>query len=126
MNNDILESVSQGGYGAYDAEKRRIKEISDELQRLCRLYEAQPRTGQEDRSRFEIEQRVAEQYAKSFHSCRLTRKERKYRIDTISSILKETKADFVMFRDIGGTGTMLPLIYYPLFALCCTWIERFQ
>jgi len=65
MSNDILESVSQRVYGAYDAENRRIKEISDELQRLCRLYEAQPRTGQEDRGRFEIEQRVAEQYAKS-------------------------------------------------------------
>jgi hypothetical protein len=65
MSNDILESVSQGGYGAYDAENRRIREISDELQRLCRLHEAQPRTGQEDRGCFEIEQRVAEQYAKS-------------------------------------------------------------
>ena len=30
MSNDILESVSQRGYGAYDAENRRIKEISDE------------------------------------------------------------------------------------------------
>ena len=57
MSNDILESVSQRGYGAYDAENRRIKEISDELQRLCRLHEAQPRTGQEDRGRFEIEQK---------------------------------------------------------------------
>ena len=65
MNNDILESVSQRGYGAYDAENRRIKEISDELQRLCRLHEAQPRAGQEDRGRFEIEQRAAEQFAKS-------------------------------------------------------------
>jgi hypothetical protein len=65
MSNDILESVSQGGYGAYDAENRRIREISDELQRLCRLHEAQPRTGQTDGGRFEIEQRVAEQYAKS-------------------------------------------------------------
>ena len=65
MSNDILESVSQRVYGADDAENRRIKEISDELQRLCRLHEAQPRTGQEDRGRFEIEQHVAEQYAKS-------------------------------------------------------------
>ena len=65
MSNDILESISQRGYGAYDAENRRIKEISDEFQRLCRLHEAQPRTGQEDRGRFEIEQRIAEQYAKS-------------------------------------------------------------
>ena len=62
---DILESVSQRGYGAYEAENRRIKEISDELQRLCRLHEAQPRAGQEDRGRFEIEQRAAEQFAKS-------------------------------------------------------------
>jgi hypothetical protein len=54
MSNDILESVSQRGYGAYDAENRRIKEISDELQRLCRLHEAQPRAGQEDRGRFRI------------------------------------------------------------------------
>ena len=52
----LKRSVSQRGYGAYDAENRRIKEISDELQRLCRLHEAQPRAGQEDRGRFEIEQ----------------------------------------------------------------------
>ena len=65
MNDDFFKSVSQGSNGAYDAENRRIREISDELQRLCRLHEAQLRTGQEDRSRFEIEQRVAEQYAKS-------------------------------------------------------------
>ena len=65
MNNDISESVSQGGYGAYDEENRRIRAISDELQRLCRLHETQPRTGQRDGSIFEIEQRVTEQYAKS-------------------------------------------------------------
>lgn len=65
MSNDIPESVSQRGYGAYDEENRRIQEISDELQRLCRLHEAQPRTGQADGGRFEIEQRTAEQYAKS-------------------------------------------------------------
>ena len=63
--NNLAKSVSQRGYGAYDAENRRIKEISDELQRLCRLHEAQPRAGQEDRGRFEIEQRAAEQFAKS-------------------------------------------------------------
>ena len=65
MSNDIPESVSQRGYGAYDEENRRIREISDELQRLCRLHEAQSRTGQADGGRFEIEQRTAEQYAKS-------------------------------------------------------------
>ena len=31
MSNDILKSVSQGSNGAYDAENRRIKEISDEM-----------------------------------------------------------------------------------------------
>ena len=65
MSNDILKSVSQGSYGAYDEENRRIKEISDELQRLCRLYEEEPREGKGNGSRFEIEQRAAEQYAKS-------------------------------------------------------------
>ena len=65
MSNDISESVSQRGYGAYDAENRRIQEISDELQRLCRLHEAQSGAGKADGGRFEVEQRVAEQYAKS-------------------------------------------------------------
>ena len=65
MDYDILESVSQGLYGAYDKENRRIQEISDELQGLCRLHEEKPRTGKADGSRFEIEQRAAEEYAKS-------------------------------------------------------------
>lgn len=65
MSDDISQSVSQGGYGAYDEENRRIQEISNELQRLCRLYETEPRDGKGYGSRFEIEQRVAEQYAKS-------------------------------------------------------------
>ena len=65
MSNDILKSVSQGSNGAYDAENRRIKEISDELQRLCRLHEKESRDGKGNGGRFEIEQRVAEQYAKS-------------------------------------------------------------
>ena len=68
MSNDILKSVSQGSYGAYDEENRRIKEISDELQRLCRLYEEEPREGKGNGSRFEIEQRVAEQYAPMVHT----------------------------------------------------------
>ena len=65
MNNDVSKSVSQGGYGAYDEENRRIREISDELQRLCSLHEAQFRDGKADGSRFEIEQRQAECLAKS-------------------------------------------------------------
>jgi len=65
MGDDISQSVSQGGYGAYDEENRRIQEISNELQRLCRLYETEPRDGKGYGSRFEIEQRVAEQYART-------------------------------------------------------------
>ncbi len=65
MKDDILESVSQRGDGAYDEENRRIQEVSDELQRLCRLHEAEPRDGKSNGGRFEIEQRSAEQYAKS-------------------------------------------------------------
>lgn len=67
MKDDILESVSQRGDGAYDAENLRIQEVSDELQRLCRIYEEESRDGKTNgkQSRFEIEQRVAEQYAKS-------------------------------------------------------------
>ena len=67
MNDDISQSISQRGDGAYDEENRRIREISDELQRLCRLHEAQLGDSQADGkgNHFEIEQRVTEQYAKS-------------------------------------------------------------
>ena len=65
MNDDVFKSVSQGSNGAYDEENRRIREIADELQRLCRLHEKESRDGKGDGGRFEIEQRVAEQYAKS-------------------------------------------------------------
>ena len=65
MKDDIFESVSQGGYGTYDEENRRIQEVSNELQRLCRLHEEESGNGKPNGSRFEIEQRVAEQYAKS-------------------------------------------------------------
>jgi hypothetical protein len=64
MNDDISQSVSQRGRGEEIAENRRIYEVSDELLRRSQLYEAQLRDGQELVSRFEAEQRVAEQYAK--------------------------------------------------------------
>jgi hypothetical protein len=64
MKDDIFESVSQRGSGEETAENRRIHEIADELYRRCQLYEAQLRDGQNDVSRLEVEQRVAEQYAK--------------------------------------------------------------
>lgn len=64
MDYDIFESVSQGSGGEKTPENRRIHEVADELRRCCKLYETQLRNGQEHVSRFEVEQRAAEQYAK--------------------------------------------------------------
>ena len=64
MSNDIFESVSQGSSGEETAENSRIYEIADELRRRCQLYETQLRNGQGDVNHLDIEQRVAEQYAK--------------------------------------------------------------
>ena len=64
MSDEISQSVSQRGRGEEIAENRRIYEVSDELLRRSQLYEVQLRDGQEHVSRFEAEQRVAEQYAK--------------------------------------------------------------
>ena len=64
MDYDISQSVSQRGSGEETAENRRIHEIADELHRRCQLYEAQLRTSQDDVNRLDVEQRVAEQYAK--------------------------------------------------------------
>ena len=64
MDYDISQSVSQRGSGEKTAENRRILEVADELHRRCQLYEAQLRDSQNDVGRFEVEQRVAEQFAK--------------------------------------------------------------
>ena len=64
MNDDIFESVSQGSSGEETAENRRIHEVADELRRRCQLYEAQLRDSQVDVNHLDVEQRVAEQYAK--------------------------------------------------------------
>ncbi len=64
MDYDISQSVSQRGSGEETAENRRIHEVADELRRRSQLYEAQLRDGQGDVNHLEIEQRVAEQYAK--------------------------------------------------------------
>ena len=64
MNDDISQSVSQGSYGAYDEENRRIHEVADELRRRSKLYETQLRDSQDDVNHLDIEQRVAEHYAK--------------------------------------------------------------
>lgn len=64
MDYDLSQSVSQRGSGEETAENRRILEVADELHRRCQLYEAQLRDSQNDVGRFEVEQRVAEQFAK--------------------------------------------------------------
>lgn len=65
MSHDIHQQVPQRGDGAQDAENCRIAEIADELERLCRIHEAQSGAGETDVNRFETEQRAAEQMAKA-------------------------------------------------------------
>jgi hypothetical protein len=65
MDYDISQPVPQGGDGAQDAENSRIAAIANELERLCAVHEAQLGDSQADVSRFETEQRVAEQMAKA-------------------------------------------------------------
>lgn len=64
MSDDILESVSQRGCGEETPQNRRIRQVADELRGRCELYEAQLRDGKTDVNHLDIEQRVAEQYAK--------------------------------------------------------------
>ena len=64
MSYDISQPVSQGSSGEETAENRRIHEIADELRRRCKLYETQLRNSQGNVSHLDIEQRVAELYAK--------------------------------------------------------------
>ena len=45
MDHDISESIPQGGDRAQEKENRRIAAITDELRRLCRVYEAQSGAG---------------------------------------------------------------------------------
>lgn len=65
MSHDIHQQVPQRGDGAQDAENCRIAEIADELERLCRIHEAQSGAGETDVNRFETEQRAAELMAKA-------------------------------------------------------------
>ena len=65
MNHDISQPVPQGSDGAQDAENSRIAAIADQLERLCAIHEAQRGDSLKDVSRFETEQRAAEQMAKS-------------------------------------------------------------
>lgn len=61
---DISQSISQGSSGAETQENRRIFEVATELSRCCKLYETQFRDGEKHVSPLDIEQRVAERYAK--------------------------------------------------------------
>ena len=64
MTDDIFESVSQRVDGEETVENSRIREVAHELHRRCQLYEAQLRDGEKYVSRFEVEQRVSELYAR--------------------------------------------------------------
>ena len=65
MDYEILESISQRGNNAEDAENRRIAEIADELHRLCQLHETESGASEENVTSFELEQRIVEQMAKT-------------------------------------------------------------
>ena len=65
MNHDISQPVPQGSDGAQDAENSRISGIADQLERLCKIHEAQCGNSLQNVSRFETEQRTAEQMAKN-------------------------------------------------------------
>ena len=65
MDYDIFQSVPQGSDGAQEAENSRIAAITDELQRLCTIHEAQSGTGQANATPLEVELRAAEQIAKA-------------------------------------------------------------
>ena len=65
MNHDIHQQIPQRGNRTQDAENRRIAEIADELERLCRVHETQSGFGKANASHFEIEQRAAENLSKA-------------------------------------------------------------
>lgn len=72
MSYDISQPIPQGSDGAQDAENSRISAITDELKRLCAVYEAQRGDCVEDVNRFETEQRAAAQrevMQMSLHPC---------------------------------------------------------
>ena len=64
MKYDLSQPISQRGSGEETPQNRRIRQVADELCGRCELYEAQFRDGEKDVNHLDIEQRVAEQYAK--------------------------------------------------------------
>ncbi len=65
MNHDISEPIPQGSDRTQETENLRIAAIADELSRLCRVHETKPGTGKEDVTLLDLEQRIAEEMAKS-------------------------------------------------------------
>lgn len=65
MNHDISEPIPQGSDRTQETENLRIAAIADELSRLCRVHETELGTGKEDVNLLDLEQRIAEQMAKS-------------------------------------------------------------
>lgn len=61
MSHDIYQQVPQRGDGAQDAENCRIAAVTDELERLCGVHEAQSGNGLQDVNSYEKEQRAAEE-----------------------------------------------------------------
>ena len=64
MSNDVFESISQRVDGEETPQNRRISQVANELCRGCELYETQLRDGESNVNRLDIEQHVAELYAK--------------------------------------------------------------
>lgn len=99
MSHDIYQQVPQRGDGAQDAENCRITEIADELERLCRVHEAQSGAGETDVSRFETEQRAAEQMA---------------------------KARGLWLPNLAAAEDIAPQHHFPRYGLFFLWICRFR
>ena len=97
MNDDIFESVSQGSNGAYDEENRRIQEISNELQRLCRLHENESGDGKANGNCFK--------YLNQFHKEAVERKLRKME-ESMKSPMDSNEAANYMKRNFEMAKTM--------------------
>jgi len=65
MNYDISQPIPQGSDRAQEAENSRIAAIANQLERLCRVHEAQSGDSQQNVGHFEVEQRAAETMAKA-------------------------------------------------------------
>ena len=66
MSHDVFKPISPTIGGEETPENRRIVEVANELSRRCRIYAAQFPVGKSHGSPFEIEQRVAELFAKEY------------------------------------------------------------